>query len=147
MGRPFTHIAITLITTWTILVFVGCSDSDQPDPTLSEPDAPTDVTDPNPDPEPAPTPLNMILLSDGVTYLGTAVVDITPEILETYTDLNNNSQFDGCIDDPSGERCDEPFDDVNGNGYFDAVYKRRLQPLHPLSQSKPHKHSSICHFS
>jgi len=69
-------------------------------------------------------PLGMILDKDGQIYAGAAVVDMTPEVVETYSDLNENDEFNGCLDDPAaaGSSCDEPFDDVNGNGVFDAVW-------------------------
>ena len=65
-----------------------------------------------------------------VTYVGVAEVDITPEILETFTDVNENGYFDGCLDDPAaeGEGCDEPFDDVDEDGEFDAVWIAGFDP-------------------
>jgi hypothetical protein len=75
----------------------------------------------------------MTLAADGVTYAGTAVLDITPVITETFTDLNGDSEFNGCLDDPDaeGDGCDEPFDDVNGNGRFDAVFIGGFGPMRP----------------
>jgi hypothetical protein len=66
----------------------------------------------------------MILKEDGQLYAGVARVDITPTGFETYTDLNGNHSFDGCITDPTASRggCDEPFDDLDGDGLFDAVW-------------------------
>ena len=82
---------------------------------------------------PGPSPLGMVLLPDGVTYAGASMVDLTPVIVETFTDLNGSHDFDGCLDDPiaAGEFCDEPFDDVNGNGRFDAVWIGGFGPLRP----------------
>jgi len=85
-------------------------------------------------PPPAPTgPLGIPIADDGVTRAGTAVIDINPEIRETFTDLNANNHFDGCLDDPAamGEDCDEPFDDVNGNSWFDATFIGGFGPLRP----------------
>lgn len=72
---------------------------------------------------PAP-PLGMVLAQDDQLYAGVARMDITPEIVETYTDLNGNNAFDGCNTDPTGTRagCDEPYDDVDGDGHFDGVW-------------------------
>ncbi|MCP4872554.1 MAG: hypothetical protein GY898_28015 [Proteobacteria bacterium] len=80
-----------------------------------------------------PPPLGMTLEADGVTYAGAAVVDLTPVITETFTDLNDNADFDGCLDDPTaaGENCDEPFDDVDGDGWFDAVFIGGFGPMRP----------------
>jgi len=82
---------------------------------------------------PEPTPLGMTLASDGVTYAGASVIDITPVITETFTDLNGNHDFDGCLDDPTASRdeCDEPFDDVDGDGIFDAVFIGGFGPMRP----------------
>lgn len=73
---------------------------------------------------PAAPPLGMILAEDGQLYAGIARVDITPEIVETYVDKNGNNQFDGCDTDPTGTRtgCDEPYDDVDGDGHFDGIW-------------------------
>lgn len=69
-------------------------------------------------------PLGMTLADDGQLYAGVARVDITPTDFETYSDLNGNHSFDGCITDPEASRsgCEEPFDDKNGNGRFDGVW-------------------------
>ena len=82
---------------------------------------------------PAPAPLDMTLLADGVTYAGVAVVDVTPVVIETFTDLNGSHDFDGCLDDPTAARdeCDEPFDDVDGDGWFDAVFIGGFGPMRP----------------
>ena len=92
--------------------------------------------------EPAP-PLGIILRNDDQLYVGVAQVDITPTITETYLDLNGNSQFDGCMTDPSGTRggCNgESYDDADGNGHFDAIWiagyqsSRAAQDVHdPLT--------------
>ncbi len=80
---------------------------------------------PGPDTSPDAPPLGMVLANDDQLYAGVARMEITPEILETYTDLNGNNQFDGCMTDPTGERagCNgEGYDDANGNGLFDGVW-------------------------
>jgi hypothetical protein len=83
--------------------------------------------------EPTGPPLGMTLANDGVIYAGVAMLDLTPTIRETFTDINDNHEFDGCVDDPtaSGEECDEPFDDVNGNGRFDPVWIGGFGPKRP----------------
>ncbi|MBI4701538.1 MAG: hypothetical protein HY744_10320 [Deltaproteobacteria bacterium] len=91
-------------------------------------------------PVPGPPPLGMILRQDGVVYAGAAIVDITPTINETYTDLDDDSEFDGCLDNPQGgtAECPEPFDDANHNGWFDAVWMGGFGPLRPaLGVSDP----------
>ncbi len=79
--------------------------------------------------EQAPPPYGLILENDGQLYAGAARVDITPTISETYTDLNGNNEFDGCNTDPSGTRggCDEPYDDVNGDGHFQGIWMAGFQ--------------------
>lgn len=75
--------------------------------------------------DPAATaPFGMPLRPDGELYAGVARVDITPTILETYQDLDGDAYFDGCTNDPGATRpgCDEPFDDADGDGEFDAVW-------------------------
>ncbi|MFZ5478120.1 MAG: hypothetical protein ACOZNI_15235 [Myxococcota bacterium] len=71
-----------------------------------------------------PPPFGMILKEDGQLYAGVARVAITPTNFETYTDEDGDYSFDGCLTDPTGTRtgCDEPFDDLNGNSYFDGVW-------------------------
>jgi len=78
-------------------------------------------------------PLGMILVEDGVTYAGAAAVDVTPELGESFTDLDGDGTFDGCLDDPdaSGEDCDEPFDDADGDGWFDALFIGGYGPMRP----------------
>ena len=78
-------------------------------------------------------PLGMPLLENGVTYAGAAAVDVTPEFFETWDDVNGDGRFQGCVDDPEGERCGEGFDDVNGNGWFDAVWIGGFGPLRPAT--------------
>ena len=78
-------------------------------------------------------PLGMPLVEDGVTYAGAAAIDVTPDFFETWDDLDGDGKFDGCLDDPDGERCDEPFDDVNGNGTFDPVWIGGFAPLRPAT--------------
>lgn len=75
----------------------------------------------------------MMLIQDGVTYAGAAAIDVTPDFFETWDDLNGDSLFDGCSDDPDGVVCAEPFDDVNGNGWFDAVWIVGFSPLRPAT--------------
>ncbi|MDP2312235.1 MAG: hypothetical protein Q8P41_04965 [Pseudomonadota bacterium] len=69
-------------------------------------------------------PFGMPLVEDGQLYAGVARVDITPTNFETYTDINGNHSFDGCITDPAASRtgCDEPFEDLDGDGRFDGVW-------------------------
>ncbi len=91
---------------------------------------------PSSEPEPAGPvlgPLGIVLTDDGSAWAGAAVVDISPEIRETFTDLNGNNEFDGCLDEPTGtaEGCDEPFEDVNGNSWFDATFIGGFGPLRP----------------
>ena len=84
--------------------------------------------------EPVDEPvLGMPVMAEGVTYAGVASIDMTPTIVETFTDLNGNSDFDGCLDDPDATRsgCSEPFDDVNGNGLFEPVWIGGFGPLRP----------------
>jgi hypothetical protein len=71
-----------------------------------------------------PPPFGMILEEDGQVYAGAARVDITPTNFETYSDLNGNNSFDGCLTDPLAERsgCEEPFDDLDGDGHFNGVW-------------------------
>ena len=119
--RPHVTVlaSLLLLVTWS----AGCKDEEPaPDDDSAE--------------EPAPsTPLDMILEEDGVTYAGAAAVDITPEVVETWTDLDGDGTFDGCLDDPdaSGEDCDEPFDDVDGDGWFDAVFIGGYGPMRPAN--------------
>ncbi len=84
---------------------------------------------------PEETPLGMDLANDGRIHAGVAKVDITPFITETFTDLNGDALFDGCLDDPSGagEGCDEPFEDTDGDGFFDATFIGGFSPLRPAS--------------
>lgn len=72
----------------------------------------------------ATPPYGMTLAEDGQLYAGVARIDVTPTDFETFSDLNGDFYFDGCVDTPDADRggCDEPFDDANGNGYFDAAY-------------------------
>lgn len=80
-------------------------------------------------------PLGIPVLSDGVIYAGAATLDLTPQMLEGWTDLNGDGYFGGCLDDPSGTQpgCDEPFDDANGNGLFEPVWIGGFGPLRPAS--------------
>ncbi len=78
-------------------------------------------------------PLGIPLAQDGQVYAGAAAIDLTPTITETFTDVNDDGYFDGCLDDPAaaGEGCDEPFDDVDGDGWFDAVFIAGYGPMRP----------------
>ncbi|MBT3220248.1 MAG: hypothetical protein HN348_14270, partial [Proteobacteria bacterium] len=76
-------------------------------------------------------PLGMILEQDGTTYAGVAIIDITPQITETYIDANNDYMFNGCHDDPDG--CLDTWTDTNGNGWFDAVWIGGFGPLRPAN--------------
>lgn len=69
-------------------------------------------------------PLGIPIQADGLLWAGAATVDLTPDITETFTDLDGDSTFDGCLDEPAGgtEDCSEPFDDADGDGTFDAVF-------------------------
>lgn len=69
-------------------------------------------------------PYGMILAQDGQLYAGVSRLDVTPTDFETFSDLDGNHTFDGCVDDPTATKggCDEPFDDANGNGTFDAAF-------------------------
>lgn len=85
------------------------------------------------DPEVKPGPYGMPLVEDGVVYAGVATIDVTPAIKETFTDLNGNALFDGCIDNPEGgtESCPEGFDDLDGDGSFDPVWIGGFDYLRP----------------
>jgi hypothetical protein len=93
---------------------------------------------------PTKGPIGILLSDDDRTWAGAAVVDITPEIPETYTDLNGSRTFEGCLEvpAPTPETCDtsklengqqppEPFDDRNGNGRFDPVFMGGYSPMRP----------------
>jgi hypothetical protein len=87
-------------------------------------------------PEPAEVPdppLGMTLADDGVVYAGFGVADLTPDIGEQFTDLNDNNYFEGCLDDPGAvaENCDEPFDDADGDGRFEPTWIGGFGPLRP----------------
>jgi len=55
----------------------------------------------------------------GPLLVGVAAKTITPEVFETYTDLNKDGYFD------DGK---EPFDDKNGNGKIDAAWLAGFGP-------------------
>lgn len=63
-------------------------------------------------------------LADGVLGAGFGRADITPEIQERFTDLDEDGIFDGEVTFPDGntEVGLEPFADNNDNGYFDALW-------------------------
>lgn len=107
--------------TWLLLLMSfsalasGCSDdddaSDDDDMTTTADD--DDVTNDDDDDDSS---------GDGVLRAGAAERIITPEITETYTDLNDSQTWDGQITNPAGGGPNEPFDDANGNSYFDAIW-------------------------
>ncbi len=130
MPKHYRELRIILFAILSLSWQIGCNQDESSEPIE---DDGTDTTDPI---TVVPGPLGMVLKADGITYVGTAVVDITPTVTETYTDMNDNHLFDGCFDDPLAERCDEPFDDVNGNGYFDAIFKGGFEPLHTAQSVK-----------
>ena len=75
----------------------------------------------------AAPPFGIPLVADGQLYAGVASIDISPQITETFQDLNGDHTFNGCINEPDGPSsgrpgCDEPFNDANGNGVFDAIW-------------------------
>ncbi len=71
-----------------------------------------------------PPPYGIISKQDDQLYAGVARVDLTPTNFETFTDLDNDAEFDGCMTDPDATRvdCEEPFNDLNGDGRFDGVW-------------------------
>jgi hypothetical protein len=74
---------------------------------------------------PTGPPYGMPLVEDGVLYAGVARIETTPGVAETYTDANENNEFDGCITDPTGERtgCNgEGYVDANGDGHFNGTW-------------------------
>lgn len=75
-------------------------------------------------------PLGIPTAADGVTWAGAAAVDLSPVIAETYTDLNGDFTFQGCLDDPT---CGEPFDDADGDGWFDATFIGGFGPMRPAN--------------
>lgn len=89
----------------------------------------------DPDGEGDRGPLGIPIAADGVFYAGAAVVDVTPEITETFDDLDGDSLFDGCFDDPFATRegCDEPFVDADADGTFDAVFIGGFSPRRPAN--------------
>ncbi len=77
-----------------------------------------------PPPAPPPTPV------DGVTRAGASRFDLAPPSFETWTDRasaecpeNRPGQYDGPLTTRQPfERCDDTFEDANGNGVFDALW-------------------------
>lgn len=64
-------------------------------------------------------PLGIPLGPVGVTYVGVSAVSMTPEISETFDDLDGDNEFDGSLtDDADGE----PFNDLDGDGRFEPVW-------------------------
>lgn len=83
-----------------------------------------------------PPPLGMKLERGDQVYAGAAAIDLTPEILETFTDLDGNHDFNGCLDRPDGTDCpdgNEPFQDVDGDGWFDATFIGGYGPMRPAN--------------
>ncbi len=82
-----------------------------------------------------PPPLDMVLKNDGVIYAGAFQVDVTPEVTETWIDGDENGDFNGCFDDPTGASCgsDDTWNDANGDGDFDAVWIAGFGPLRPAN--------------
>jgi hypothetical protein len=77
----------------------------------------------DPVPTPAETaPLGMDLTADGRIRAGAAMVDLTPVIAETWTDTNGDFTW-----------SNEPFDDIDGDGVFDAVWIGGFGPLRPAN--------------
>jgi hypothetical protein len=87
------------------------------------------------EPDVQSNPYGMPTAVDGITYAGVAVIDLTPEIGETFTDVDGNAHFGGCLDDPAGntEDCPEPFDDVDGDGVFEPVWIGGYDYLRPAN--------------
>jgi hypothetical protein len=94
--------------------------------------------DPGPAPEPTPELLGVPLPRDGKWRAGVGLVDITPEVRETWTDTNGDATFTGALDDPNGS---EPFDDVDGDGTFDAVWIGGFGPLRPAQDVHDHTYA------
>ncbi len=55
---------------------------------------------------------------------GFAALPITPEVVDTWVDVNNNAEFDEGVD---------TWEDVNGNGKFDAVWIAGFQNRKPAA--------------
>ncbi len=79
-------------------------------------------------------PLGIPMAEDGQVFAGAATVDLTPTILETFSDLDGDGTFDGQLDDPTGAEGGEPFDDVDGDGWFDAVFIGGYGPMRPAQE-------------
>lgn len=64
------------------------------------------------------------IYNDNKIRVAASRIDITPTYFETFVDLNNNGKFDGFLKKPDGEpeRGIEPYNDKNGNKFFDAVW-------------------------
>jgi hypothetical protein len=83
-------------------------------------------------------PLGMVLPKDGKWRAGAASVDITPEIPESWSDLNGDNTFNGSLTDPDGP---EPFDDADGDGVFDAVWIGGFGPLRAAQEVHDHTYA------
>lgn len=96
----------------------------------------TDTTDDSGDSAANALPLGLPTTAPGETWAGAAVIAMNPVITETFTDVNGNHLFDGCFDDPdaSEEGCDEPYDDADEDGTFDAVFIGGFDPLRPANE-------------
>jgi hypothetical protein len=79
------------------------------------------VNEPEPVETPSEGPLGIPIAIDGITWAGAAVIDVTPDIGETFTDQNGNHDYDE----------DEPFDDLDGDGVFEPVWIGGFGPLRP----------------
>ena len=100
----------------TVVALVACS-SGTPDGDTDSPEA---------------LPLGLPRTAAGQTVAGIAVVDLTPVITETFTDVNGNAEFNGCYDSPMITAvCTEGFDDADGDGHFDAVFIGGYGPGRP----------------
>lgn len=78
-------------------------------------------------------PLGMQLGEDGHLYAGAAVLDITPEVVETYIDADGDGEFGGCLDVPEVGVCGsgDGFNDVDGDGVFEPVWIGGFGPYRP----------------
>jgi hypothetical protein len=90
---------------WAVLALVGCTEGGG-----KATDADTDLE---------VGALGIPLGPEGVTWVGVGSVDMTPEIGETFDDVDGDNEFDGSLTDPDG---DEPFNDLDGDGNFEPVW-------------------------
>jgi hypothetical protein len=111
-----------------VVWLIACGGADPtPDPT--DDGSQPSVTTPSPVPQPTPTtstepgPPMGIPDDTGITYAGTAVIDMTPVVTETWSDDDGNGYFSG----------GDSFDDVDGDGELDAVWIGGFGPLRPAN--------------